>query len=406
MVNKRDGETDFEYGIRILEAKMEGDLTLDWEEICTLLDYDVHPDTLRKSTQGVFGGYEVSKYYKNNYIENPPNAKELITELDRKQHEIEMSRKKRQAISLEYNKMLREQAREDLIVERLRDLIPTMKSPEFKPIQTKKNGDMKYLLAFGDIHFDKFYESINNNYSTEEIHRRFEVLLEKLIIEIEEKGITHLDIINLGDSLEGLLRVSAIRTLRHGFLESVVLFSRFMSEWLNKLSEYVNITYRHVEQANHGDVRLFNQRQGDTDENIEKVIVNYIHDSLQHNTRINVVIENRDYIDFKIHDFEIYVAHGDSLRNKDRSLADISMLHGKIYDYLFMGHFHSAEIKTKYESDMNDREIYVIPSIVGSDTYSDSLKVGSKSSAMLFGFHKDEGIITQNKFILNSKRRK
>lgn len=405
MLNKLDNETDFEYGLRILKGKMEGDIDIGWEELCTLLNYDVHPDTLRKSTQGVFGGYEVAKYYRNLGIENLPNAEELITELDRKQFDIDLSRKKRQAISVEYNKMLREQGRNDMIIERVRDLIPELTVPKFKELQVD-DGEMKYMLAFGDIHFDKFYESINNNYSTEEIHRRFEVLLMKVVKEIEEKNIKHLEIINLGDSLEGLLRVSAIRTLRHGFLESVVLFSRFMSEWLNELSKHVEITYRHVEQANHGDVRLFNQRQGDTDENIEKVIINYIHDSLIHNNRIKVVIEDKPYIDFQIFDFNIYVAHGDDLRNKDRSLADISMLHGKIYDYLFMGHFHSTEIKTKYESEMHDREIYVIPSIVGSDTYSDSLKVGSKSSAMLFGFHKDEGIITQNKFILNSKRRK
>ena len=46
-------------------------------------------------------------------------------------------------------------------------------------------------------------------------------------------------------------------------------------------------------------------------------------------------------------------------------------------------------------------EVIVVPSIVGSDTYSDSLFLGSKSSAKLLGFDKIEGHVDTRTLILN-----
>lgn len=400
MLDRKSDETRFEYGIRLIEAKMENTTDIDWQDIVDVLGLTVHRDTLRKACQGEFGSYNVLKYFKEKVAEQGDTYRDgALSELDLKLIELQKERKKIQTVSLEYNKMLREQARDELIIEKIRDIIPTVERTEFMPLR-KSEGNVEWILALGDIHFDKFFESVNNSYSTDEIIRRLNVLLGSIVSEIEAKNISHLTILNLGDSLEGLLRISALKSMRHGMLNSVVIFSRLIGDWLDQLSKHVHITYRHVETANHSEVRLFNQKRGETDENLESVIINYIHDYLRANERVQVVIEEKPYIEFELNGFNFIALHGDAIKNRDNALKDLTMLHRKFYDYVMMGHFHSGMTKTVAEGLSNNKEVIIVPSFIGSDPYSDSLLVGSKGSAKLYGVTKN-GITKEETFILN-----
>lgn len=400
MISRNENETNFDYGLRLIECKMEGSQDIDWQDIVDALNLDIHRDTLRKACQGEFGSYNVLKYLKNKYSKSDNVDTEILDELELKIIEAKKERKKLQTVSLEYNKMLREQARDEMVVEAIRDIIPLCPPVDFKPLKFGRK-EKEWVLAFGDIHFDKFFESVNNSYSTDEIHRRFELLLSNVIGQINKEDIDHLTIVNLGDSLEGLLRISALRSMRHGMLQSVIMVSRFIGDWLNRLSEYVTITYRHVETANHSELRLFNQKRGETDENLELVIVNYIHDYVRNNVRIEVPILNQNYIPFKIFDYNIIALHGDQIKNIETALRDLSMVHRVFYDYVIMGHYHSGKNSTINEGETNDKEYIIVPSIVGSDPYSDSLLRGSKSSALLLGFTEGQGWVDRRKFILN-----
>ena len=398
MLDRKDEESRIEYGMRLIEGKIENTVDIEWQDIVDLLGLDIHRDTLRKACQGEFGSYNVMKFFKEKMTEEKIGY-DGLSELDLKIIELKKERKKLQTISLEYNKMLREKARDELIIESVRDIIPTVEKTEFKPIKPSYS-DTEWILSFGDIHFDKFFESVNNFYNTDEIVRRFSLLLGSVVEQIEEKGIEHITVLNLGDSLEGLLRISALRTMRHGLLNSVVMFSRMMGDWLNELSKHVEITYRHVETANHSELRMFNQKRGETDENLELLIINYIHDYLKDNVRVNVVIENKPYIEFELNGYNFIALHGDAIKNRDSALKDLTMLHRKFYDYVMMGHFHSGMTKTVAEGLTNNKDVIIVPSFIGSDPYSDSLLVGSKGAAKLYGVTAN-GITKEETFILN-----
>lgn len=397
ILKMKEGESHFEYKVRLCLAKLNKEIDLDWIEMVEILGLDCSSDHLRKLA------YAYKEYYE--YLDNKKleeiNDDILLNQLESKRLEIEKERKKLQTTKIEYNKMLREQSREEMIVEQLREIIPIIEVPNFQRLETPLN-ETEWVLSFGDIHYDKFFESINNKYSIEEIHRRFELLLNKLIIEIKDKNISKLTITNLGDSLEGLLRISALKTMRVGLLKSVVQFSRFMAEWLNELSIYVEIVYCHVPTANHTELRLFNQKRGETDENLETIIINYIHDLLKDNPRIEIpIVEDANYMTFNLNGYNFIALHGDSIKNIKNSIKDLSMLHRTFYDYVLMGHFHSGTEMTLFEGYDNNMEVLVVPSIVGSDPYSDTLFVGSKSSAKLYGFTKGQGHTDTKTFILN-----
>lgn len=59
---KLDNETDFEYKVRLCNAKLNKEIDLDWAEIVSLLGLDIHYDSLRKMA---YGYQEYDNYIKN-----------------------------------------------------------------------------------------------------------------------------------------------------------------------------------------------------------------------------------------------------------------------------------------------------------------------------------------------------
>ena len=80
---------------------------------------------------------------------------------------------------------------------------------------------------------------------------------------------------------------------------------------------------------------------------------------------------------------------------------DLANRHRIFFDYIFLGHSHSAKEFIFAEGDSHDAEVLVAPSLIGSDPYSDKLFVGSKASIKIYGFDSKYGHTESYKFILN-----
>jgi hypothetical protein len=274
--------------------------------------------------------------------------------------------------------------------------------PEFKPLL---NQDIRkeYILSFADSHFGKEFKSITNEYSLDIVYDRFNKLLSETIEIIQENNINKLTILALGDVIEGMaLRVSQLQQLKIGMVKQTIEFMRFIVAWLNKLSEYVEITYYQAPYANHSQIRPFNTKANEfANEDMEKVIFAYIYDMLESNPRINVVECEDKYIMFKIFNYNIIASHGHDISNVNGFLKDASSKYRIFFDYAFFAHKHTSGTKTVDEGLTNNCEIINVPSIMGCDDYADDLFVGSKSGATLIEFTEKQGKRKTYDIILN-----
>ena len=115
---------------------------------------------------------------------------------------------------------------------------------------------------------------------------------------------------------------------------------------------------------------------------------------------MEVVLSERDYDSFELSKQTILTLHGHQLKNKNNAIRDYSMLHRTFYDICFVAHFHGGKQMSVAEGNGNT-EIVVCPSFIGSDPYSDSLKIGSKGMCRLFKIEENQGITEQYTIILN-----
>ena len=133
----------------------------------------------------------------------------ILDELQLKKIELEKERKKQQTINVHYHKMLREQARDELwwegIEKSIRDMTP-FKVPELiKPTETKKES----LLVISDMHYGReclikgLDGEVISEYNNEIFKERMWNLLNQTVNKINEKKLTHLNIFNLSDCIDG-----------------------------------------------------------------------------------------------------------------------------------------------------------------------------------------------------------
>lgn len=328
------------------------------------------------------------------------NGDKAIKELELKRLEIEKERKKIQATKIELNRNLRLEGRQELLYESIKDAKDRLPLPQFDEIPIEYN-DGGYILSWADIHYGAEFESENNKYSREECKRRFDKLVSRVKNMCIEKGINHLNIIGLGDDLQGILRISDTQLNDIPVVESVVEVSRLIAMVINEISSVTNVTYYHTMASNHTQTRNLGTKANElAKEDLEVIIGNYIKDLVSNNERVNVVLTKKDYQSICIEGQNILCLHGHQIKGVKTAIKDYSMLHRVFYDICLCGHLHGGQSISVGESNGNT-EIHIVPSFVGSDPYSDSLKVGSKAMAKMYKIERGLGITENYTIILN-----
>ena len=397
-LKKRENETDFEFGLRLIKAKCEKSIDIDWQDIIDILKLDCHRDSLRKACSVTeFSAYNIMKYFEDKIAisSNDDNDSDLLEQLESERIKIRTE-------NIERNRNKRTEKRRDLYYENIGHLIKSLPMPKLNPIYPSNEED-GFILDFADVHYNAEFKSITNSYSREEAQIRFNKLLGETIQYINDNKVNTLYIVNGGDSLQGMLRASDLKLNDLSVIDSLVEFQKIMASFLNELSAYCNIRYYHVNSANHTELRLLNAKAGQMAvEDMEKIIVNYLHDILADNDRVFINTEfKEDNIQFELCGFNFICLHGHQLKNIKNSIRDLSDKYDKPFDFCILGHYHSGVEMVVGERKGYAKEVLVCPSFVGTCPYADSLMVGGKAMAKIHKFTKGKGRKNTENIILN-----
>lgn len=397
-LRRKESESKLEYVKRIVYGKLK-DKTIDndYSELAPLVfDKEYSSDVARRMFYGARNVLDMIDESKINNVDD----NEVLKEIQLKVEELKKQRMKLQSTKIEYNRNLRVNSRQELLYENIKDAKDRLPLPNFKDIPIK-NIEGSYFLCWTDLHYGADFISENNIYSREECKIRLEKLAYKVKQMCIEKGINNLYIAGLSDDIQGLLRISDVKINDIPVVESVVEVSRLIASILNSISEVTNVRYYHTMASNHSQTRPITGKADLIKEDLEVIIGNYIQDLLMNNERVEVVLSDKDYHSITIENQNILLMHGHQTKSIKDTIKNYSMLHRKFYDLAFIGHYHAGQQMSVGESDNGNTEIFVVPSIVGSDPYSDTLKVGAKSMAKMFKIEQGNGVTENYTFVLN-----
>lgn len=382
--------TDEEIRI-IVDTCSSKELIGDWERIAEILNEKFG---LNYGSSAYRKPYQSYMRFKQACKSVDPDFTGNTTEIDVKIRELQKERYKLQSEKLENNRWLRENARDELITEKIINAVGSLEPLEI-PDYIQPIGDNKsYLLCLSDCHYGIEFEikdlfgNVINSYSPEIFERRMWQLMNKLIEIIDKENITELNIFELGDAIQGIIRLnSQLMQLRYGVIDSAIKYGEFLATWLNELSHYVRIKFQMSMDGNHSQLRLCGAPKNSfPDENMEKVIFVLIKGRLENNPNIKI-IENPTGMNYaQLNTYTVLGCHGE-VKSFEKAVDEFSRSLKTPIDYLVTGHVHHSNSK---EVGI-DSEVLTVRSMIGADPYGMSLRKTSNAGASLYVFEQGYG---------------
>ena len=292
--------------------------------------------------------------------------------------ELEKERKKIQTINLEYNQYVRDISRFELFNEKIKEAIDNMPALIFSnTIQDKFNSKQTAVLCISDAHngveinMQTVFNEPINIYSPDILKKRLNKLADTVIKDYKNNfNYKKLIVFDLGDGIQNILRLSDIAKLKTGVIDSVLQYAEMISQFLNKIQNELNIQIEFsCLGGNHSELRLISTGRNWESENLGKVIREFIALRLKENQNIKV----DPYSDFSFKQIEginILAIHGDDSKKNINEISYWEQYHNITIDILLMGHFHHQEQISLGYSPTGDKEIIIVPSLIGIDEFS------------------------------------
>lgn len=362
----------------------------DWAEKVLGSDYrDVFSDEYIRRSAKVF-----SIFLK--HLEDMGDA-EVEGEMQDMLEQLKAERIKIQTANLEYNAIQRAEARNDLFneqiiraIERLEPIKGTRPKLDVEPCDRHRTA----LLAISDLHAGStftvkgIYNEIVNEYSYDIMCARFWSIIDK--IEVDDIVFDDLTVAICGDLVEGILRESSLTKLREPVTDTVIRLAEFLSEWIYQLSirleTKVNVV---IIGGNHDTVRSLTSRPMFEGENLTKIVVEFIKLRLQDLDWITV----DDYQDVAIKNIQgvnVMFQHGED-KDLKTTMDYFSNLYNIDVDEIIAGHLHRGESKTVGITELGDRQLTRVGSIVGTDSYAKQIRASARPSCYIALYEEDNG---------------
>ena len=392
-------ENEDQYIWKVGQAKDAGLIDSTWEELTPRLNTELGIEetewrgssAFRKAYRWMQRAYD-NVFRQNGFIGTQGD------ELDAQKRAIEKEKIKVQTEKLEYRRWLREEARDELICEKICEAIKTLPDLEIPNRIIPTHSNREGILLLADSHYGAEFKIVGlfgevlNEYSPEIFEARMWNLLNQVVEICRKEGFTSLNVYDLGDEIDGLLRVSQLWKLRYGVLDSAVYYGRFMVNWLNELSKTVYVKYQMVKDSNHCQLRLLGQPKNTfKDENVSVIIADKIMSKLDDNPNFEFVQNPTGLIfDDNVAGYSILGAHGEC-KNLEKAIKELSRTYRTQIDFMVGGHkHHQNSTNVGIESD-----VIAAPSIIGIDDYSLSLNKTSDPGATLFVLENGAGKVIE-----------
>jgi len=310
-----------------------------------------------------------------------------LDEVELKINDLKSEKIKLQDQRREYNKIIREKARFEAVLEEFENIID--KANKIKPLKVdeyvKINSENEMVVVFTDWHYGLFADNHWNFYDANEFHRRLEKYLNKIISIGREHNVSKVHVLNLGDMIQGNIHLVSRVTNVEDVIMQTQNISESMAEMLLNIAKNFSEVNYHSVVGNHGRVNA-NKQEAMSTENFEYMIDWYLKGRLQDIKNIHIIKneEEPSIIKTTICGSKVFATHGD----KDKIsnvVSNMSLMFKEIPDYVYLGHLHHFAVDT-----FHDVQVIMSGSLSGTDEYAKDIRRSGKACQTITIMNKEK----------------
>lgn len=389
-LQRRDGETLFEWKLRLCLAKLNKEIDEDWSELIDILGLDMSSDHLRKTAYGMRETYDYFNSKTKEMLEE-----EAYQKLINKELEIEMKKVKVRDMTNALNKKIRATAKKDDLGDILKEKMEELK--QIKPLETNlfiptETSGKDGIMFISDIHMGSNVDNILDKYNPDICKEKMMYYVDKVIQYGKENKIDKLYILIGGDIVSGIIHDTNRYESRLNIIEQITEASEMLSEAINILSNHF-YCFTGLVLGNHDRV-VAQKDKSLENENFALLIDKFIKLRLENNPKV-IFIDKKDEgileIDIKGHKCICVHGHND----RDASLDRLIEMFDYRPDFIFKGHDHKARIFEK------NRTTVICNGAFSGEEYSKNARLYNKPQ-QIFSIFNEEGMICNYFINLNN----
>lgn len=363
-----------------LEHKKLPKALRDWSMVAELVGWEGNPESLR--------AFVKSRMKKEGILEKNVNLLSDRTvedvnddTLTNKIYELSKQRQRVRDEWSTYNRIVREESRKETFIDAIKETVGELQA--LPKVHYKGNVSQDHIkeaiLMLGDLHIGVKCDNFMNKYNIEVAIKRVEKLVNDVVEYCHSNNVCQLNIVNLGDMIQGIIHTSARIEQEIDVVSQVMVASEILADALNVLQKAApKVVYRSVVD-NHSRLSP-NKDESLESESMSKLIDWYLMERLKDSS----IVWQCDNIDDTIGKFDllngkkVMFAHG-HLDSASQAFQNFIGASREFVDYVLLGHYHNEKLKS-----YNGLKVYVNGSIVGVEQYALSKRLfGNPSQTLL-----------------------
>ena len=382
-LERRSGETDFEYHKRLVYGKLV-DKTLadvDYSELAEVVyGKPYSSDVARRMMYGSKYTVDLIERFDRSQL-----SSETLSDIDEKIIELQKERRRISDQRREFSKVISSDARWDHLKDVIRSSVETLQPLGCMIDQNKKlnpyMSDGEAVLVFSDWHYGMITNNVFNTYDTDICKERVSHIVHEASNRIVLNSCKKLHIIVLGDMIHGNCHVSARVASEEVAVEQLMHASELLAQAICDLGRYVDETFVYVTYGNHARA-VPNKQDSIHRDNMERFIPWWLEQRLMTYQDIHVVRgDTNEFLFVNACGHDICAAHGDldAVRTSARILTTLfNKKYGKNVEYILLGDKHHRE---SFE-ELGVTSM-VCGSLCGADDYASDKRLYSEPSQLL-----------------------
>lgn len=354
-----------------IDAKLNGENDYDWSELHDKYSVKCNPDTIRKGSSTIFGGkfrsdYEKYKAEKNKSVGGNDELDEKIQEMRKEKIKLSDAR-------VEYNRLIRQEARKESYA----DMVKCIICEDVKPMNVTVhynlfNSYTDLLCHLTDIHTGIEIHNWKNNFDENELKRRIDKFTSDIL---DIRGVHQSEncYLVIGEILSGLIHNNLRLQNNMDLMEQFKYVSELISAMLTRMANHFNHIYVYTTPGNHS--RISAKKEDSLDgENMDILLPFYLKARLQNIDNVSIcdnTIEPEIAM-FNIRGNNVFASHG----HKDSPssvVQNFTMMFGIKPDIVLLGHRHLNGLTTVY-----DTKVIESGCVSGADAYAMSIRKVNK----------------------------
>lgn len=375
-LKKLENENEEQFLWRIGQAKDNGLVDLDWEEIADIMNRQFRDDESEyRSSSAYRKPYQQAKRFYEANVFSKYEEDAYITELREAKQDIRKEKQKLWDERSALNKILREQGR----IESMFDIVKRA-IEEYKPINfnyvpsTVPDSDNDLIIHLTDVHCGVDIVSPFNVFNVEVLEQRLKNFLDEIIdIQNTYKSQDAYLIIG-GDLIQGLIHTNARIEAKENIVMQIMKVTDLISNFVYELSKKFQYVEIHTTVGNHSRSTA-NKEESVQDENFDLLVPFACKKDLKNIENVRFVDNylGSDIATFKVRGHMVYAAHG----NRDSAktvVYNMTKFARKaclpLPDLCYLGHRHTNGLTT-----VDDVKVIESGCVDGMDTNTINMRL-------------------------------